>query len=77
MTIENMEAYTFRTLGFETGPYSYVYVKDLTFRNIKLFARAFHVVNGKIVYFENLNIINCTIEGTELFSSEASNLSIK
>ena len=58
MTFDNLQANRWRILGLETGPESYVYIKDLTFKNIRSFVRTFHIVNGKIAYLENLNIIN-------------------
>ena len=58
MTFENMQIFRVRAMSFEIGPYSDIYAKYLTFKNMYLNKRIFRTFKGRDVYFENLNIIN-------------------
>ena len=67
MTFENMEVYSSVLMTFEIGVYSDIYIRDLTFRNMHFTFHAFVVYNGRLALIENLNIINCTLDRTEIF----------
>ena len=58
MTLENMRIYGLRAISLEVGPYSEIYFKDITFKNMELTQQIFQFRNGGIVSFENFNIIN-------------------
>ena len=76
VTFYNMGLYNFRTMSLEIGPYSDIYAKDLTFENMYMTQQTFYITSARNAYFENLSMINCTLDGTELFYSEAYNLTI-
>ena len=77
MTFENIHTYGTEAFYLNMGPNLDVNIKDLTFQDMYLTEETFEIIDGRNVYLENVSLINSTIDSTQLFVSDAQNLTIK